>query len=71
MGKTILVTGATSGFGKAIATRFAKEGYTVCITGRRAGRLDELKAWVQADAGRKKQYAADIATAEKVIAERR
>lgn len=44
MNKTILITGATSGFGKAIATRFAKEGYTVCITGRRAERLAELKA---------------------------
>jgi 3-hydroxy acid dehydrogenase / malonic semialdehyde reductase len=43
MNKTILVTGATSGFGKAIATRFAKEGYTVCITGRRKERLDELR----------------------------
>jgi 3-hydroxy acid dehydrogenase / malonic semialdehyde reductase len=43
MNKTILVTGATSGFGKAIATRFAKEAYTVCITGRRDDRLAELK----------------------------
>jgi NADP-dependent 3-hydroxy acid dehydrogenase YdfG len=43
MTKTILITGATSGFGKAIAYRFAKEGYTVCITGRRASRLAEVK----------------------------
>ena len=43
MSKTILVTGATSGFGKAIAERFAKEGYTVCIAGRRSDRLAELK----------------------------
>jgi NADP-dependent 3-hydroxy acid dehydrogenase YdfG len=44
MSKTILITGATSGFGKAIAYRFAKEGYTVCITGRRSDRLAEMKA---------------------------
>ncbi len=43
MNKNILVTGATSGFGKAIAERFAKEGYTVCISGRRADRLQEVK----------------------------
>jgi NADP-dependent 3-hydroxy acid dehydrogenase YdfG len=43
MEKTILVTGATSGFGKAVAERFAKEGYTVCITGRREDRLHEIK----------------------------
>jgi NADP-dependent 3-hydroxy acid dehydrogenase YdfG len=34
MQKVILVTGATSGFGKAIATKFASEGYSVVITGR-------------------------------------
>ncbi len=43
MSKTILITGATSGFGKAIATRFAQQGYTICITGRRADRLAEIK----------------------------
>jgi 3-hydroxy acid dehydrogenase/malonic semialdehyde reductase len=43
MNKTILITGATSGFGKAIATRFAKEAYTVCITGRRADRLAQIQ----------------------------
>lgn len=44
MSKTILITGATSGFGKAIAEKFAKEGYTVCITGRRQERLAAVKA---------------------------
>ena len=43
MSKTILITGATSGFGKAIAYRFAKEGYTIYITGRREHRLTEIK----------------------------
>jgi NADP-dependent 3-hydroxy acid dehydrogenase YdfG len=43
MNKTIVVTGATSGFGKAIATLFAQHHYTVCITGRRIDRLIELK----------------------------
>jgi NADP-dependent 3-hydroxy acid dehydrogenase YdfG len=43
MNKTILVTGATSGFGKAIAALFAQNGYTVCITGRRGKLLQQLK----------------------------
>lgn len=43
MRKTILVTGATSGFGKAIAERFAREGYDLIITGRRAERLGSAK----------------------------
>ncbi len=43
MQKTILVTGATSGFGNAIARLFAKNNFKVIITGRRADRLQTLK----------------------------
>jgi NADP-dependent 3-hydroxy acid dehydrogenase YdfG len=42
MPKTILITGATSGFGKAIAETFAAAGWNCIITGRRADRLSEL-----------------------------
>jgi NADP-dependent 3-hydroxy acid dehydrogenase YdfG len=38
-----LVTGATSGFGKATAERFAREGWNIIITGRREERLKALK----------------------------
>lgn len=38
-----LITGATAGFGKAIALKFAEHGYNVIITGRRKERLDELE----------------------------
>lgn len=34
MNKTIMITGATSGFGKATALRFAENGYNIIITGR-------------------------------------
>lgn len=47
MDRTILVTGATAGFGKAIATRFAQNGYNVCITGRREERLNALRDELQ------------------------
>ncbi|XVJ64658.1 MAG: SDR family NAD(P)-dependent oxidoreductase [Lacibacter sp.] len=47
MNKTVFITGATSGFGKACAQRFAKEGYNVIINGRRAERLMELKEELQ------------------------
>ncbi len=40
--KTILITGATSGFGRAAAARFAAAGWCVIATGRRADRLDAL-----------------------------
>ncbi|WP_319529873.1 SDR family NAD(P)-dependent oxidoreductase [uncultured Cohaesibacter sp.] len=39
-----LVTGATAGFGNAIARRFVKEGWKVIVTGRRQDRLDTLVA---------------------------
>ncbi len=44
MNKTILITGATSGFGKAIAEKFAAENWNCIITGRRKERLDEIAA---------------------------
>jgi 3-hydroxy acid dehydrogenase / malonic semialdehyde reductase len=43
MNKTVMVTGATAGFGKATAVKFAKNGYNVIITGRRKVLLDQLE----------------------------
>jgi 3-hydroxy acid dehydrogenase/malonic semialdehyde reductase len=44
MVQTVLVTGATAGFGEAIARRMVKDGYRVIATGRRLDRLEALKA---------------------------
>jgi 3-hydroxy acid dehydrogenase / malonic semialdehyde reductase len=38
----VFITGATSGFGKACAEKFASHGYDVIINGRRKERLEEL-----------------------------
>jgi NADP-dependent 3-hydroxy acid dehydrogenase YdfG len=40
---TVLITGATAGFGKAMAEKFSAGGYTVIIAGRRADKLATLK----------------------------
>jgi 3-hydroxy acid dehydrogenase/malonic semialdehyde reductase len=44
MQQTILVTGATAGFGAAFARRFVKDGHRVIATGRRTERLAGLAA---------------------------
>ena len=41
--KTILITGATAGFGEAAARKFAAGGWRVIGTGRRADRLKRLQ----------------------------
>lgn len=43
MRKTALITGATSGIGKATAELFAQEGFRLVLCGRRQPRLDELE----------------------------
>ena len=42
--KTIFITGASSGFGKAIAYKFAQHGYQLVLTGRREDRLRDIEA---------------------------
>lgn len=46
-----MVTGATAGFGRAIAMKFAQNGYNVIITGRRTERLEEVSKELDAIKG--------------------
>ena len=43
MSKTVFITGATSGIGKACAEKFAANNFNIIITGRREEKLIELK----------------------------
>ncbi|MDE6623315.1 MAG: SDR family NAD(P)-dependent oxidoreductase [Alistipes sp.] len=52
MKKQALITGATSGIGRAAAIRLAAEGYDITATGRRAERLATLRTEIEAAGGR-------------------
>jgi sulfoacetaldehyde reductase len=43
MSKVVFITGATSGFGRATARRFAEAGWSLVLSGRREERLIELQ----------------------------
>ena len=43
MNKTALITGATSGIGRATAHEFAKQGINLILCGRRQERLDTIE----------------------------
>jgi 3-hydroxy acid dehydrogenase / malonic semialdehyde reductase len=51
MNKIVLITGATSGIGKACAEKYAAAGYDLIITGRRAERLTALKTELEKVSG--------------------
>lgn len=58
MKKIALITGATSGIGKATAERLAKDGFDIIITGRRKEKLQELESLLQ------KEYKAEVLSLE-------
>ena len=54
-GMTALITGATSGIGRATAEIFAKQGYRLILTGRREDRLTEVKEQFEKEFNNKNQ----------------
>ena len=67
MEHTVLVTGATAGFGEATARRFLAQGHKVIALGRRTERLEALKASLPADQQKKiLTLAVDVCDSTKV-----
>ncbi|HVZ73669.1 MAG TPA: SDR family oxidoreductase [Polyangia bacterium] len=69
-GKKILVTGASQGFGLAVAERLVAEGADVAICARSRDAVDKAAATLRAKAGEQRVYAAvaDVANAKDVDA---
>ena len=65
-GKTVVVTGASSGMGYFIALDFAKEGATVIAVARRKERLETLANEANGMAGKILPYVGDISSKELV-----
>lgn len=66
--KTVVVTGASSGMGREIALRFAKEGANVLAVARRADRLNQLVEDTKDFEGKIIAYSADVTDKDKVEA---
>jgi NADP-dependent 3-hydroxy acid dehydrogenase YdfG len=64
--KTVFISGATSGIGRATAMRFAGEGWNVIINGRRAERLDELQRELETNGTRVLSLSFDVRNREQV-----
>ena len=61
VGSTILVTGATSGLGRAVAERLSGDGHTVLVHGRDQATVEDV---ARATGGR--GYVADLASLDEV-----
>ena len=61
-GRVIIVTGASSGIGRALAERAARSGFRVMAVGRRNERLEELKRVCAASNGAVETIAVDLRT---------
>ncbi len=67
-GRTVLITGASSGIGEATARAAAAKGATVLLVARRAVELDRLRIEIESAGGRAAAYPCDLADGEAVDA---
>ncbi|WP_188707719.1 SDR family oxidoreductase [Polaromonas eurypsychrophila] len=68
MNKVVLVIGAGDATGGAIARRFAREGYTACVTRRSLDKLQPLLEQIRAEGGTAHGFASDARKEEEVVA---
>ena len=68
MNKVALIVGAGDATGGAIARRFAREGYTACVTRRSLDKLQPLLEQIRAAGGKAEGFASDARKEEEVAA---
>lgn len=67
-GKSVVVTGASSGMGRSIVERFVNEGASVVAVARRKERLEELKSSLKDAPGKIEIFVADVSKEEDNVA---
>jgi len=65
--KAVLVVGAGEATGGAIARRFAREGFTACVTRRSADKLAPLVAQIEQAGGKARAFGSDARREEQVV----
>lgn len=65
--KVALVIGAGDATGGAIARRFAREGFTACVTRRSAEKLAPLVARIEAEGGAARAFGSDARQEEQMV----
>jgi NAD(P)-dependent dehydrogenase (short-subunit alcohol dehydrogenase family) len=67
-GRTVMITGASSGIGRETALRVAAEGGIPLLVARRADELEKVRAEIEEAGGRASVYSADITDEDSVTA---
>lgn len=64
--KTVIVTGASAGIGRATSELFAEKGAYVVMTARREDRLNEIRQRIELKGGRAEVWAGDITDEQRI-----
>jgi NADP-dependent 3-hydroxy acid dehydrogenase YdfG len=65
--KTVLITGASSGIGRALALEYARRGAHVALVARRESELGSLAETIGSSGGRATPFACDVADAPAIF----
>ncbi len=66
LGKTVLITGAGSGMGRAAAIKFGREGANVVLAGRRLAKLEEVAGIISQNGGKAICVTTDVSSEAQV-----